>query len=72
MSTIISEHNKTEEFGKLRIGERSNRVTTLKSSEQHLTNEMQALSTQAIKHAQWESNDSHKWQFNQMLYSCLQ
>ena len=27
---------------------------------------------QAIKPAQQESNESHKWQFNQMLYSCLE
>lgn len=39
---------------------------------QWITNEMQALSTQAIKRAQQESNDSHKWQFNQMPHSCLE
>jgi hypothetical protein len=37
-----------------------------------LANEMQALSTQAVKHAWQESNDTHKGQFNHMLYSCLE
>lgn len=72
MFTVDSEHKKTREFEKPRVHEEATVPT--QSSQEHLTNanEMQALSTQAIRRAQWESNDSHKWQFNQMLYSCLE
>lgn len=53
-------------------GEEATGCLTLAALTQWITNEMRALSTQAIKRAQREPNDSHKRQFNQMLYSCLE